>query len=170
MEAKRRRQALMEILCSSSEPLTGSALAKELGVSRQIIVGDIAILRAAGAEVYATPQGYLLPKIQKNTPFVARFACVHDREKLGRELAIIIDNGGKVLDVIVEHTIYGEIKANLMLTNRRELREFLDKLDKGAEPLSAVTGGAHLHTVEASSQNVLDTIEAELKAEGILLN
>jgi len=170
MEAKKRRQVLLEKLGSTSEPMTGAALAKEMGVSRQIIVGDIAILRAAGREIYATPQGYIMSlKLQSNT-VSAKFACRHDREKMAKELAIIIDNGGKVLDVIVEHSVYGEIKANLMLSSRREMEEFLSKLAEGAEPLSTVTGGVHLHTVEASSQSVLTNIEAELKAEGILIN
>ncbi|MBP2656821.1 MAG: hypothetical protein H6Q73_4390 [Firmicutes bacterium] len=170
MEAKKRRQLLLEKLESIFEPVTGAALAKELGVSRQIIVGDIAILRAAGREIYATPQGYIMSLKPQMNNVVAKFACRHDREKMAKELAIIIDNGGKVLDVIVEHSVYGEIKANLMLSSRREMEEFLNKLSDGAEPLSMVTGGVHLHTVGASSRAVLANIEAELKAEGILIN
>ncbi|MBP2649279.1 MAG: hypothetical protein H6Q74_104 [Firmicutes bacterium] len=170
MEAKNRRKILLEKLYSTTQPLTGAVLAKEMGVSRQIIVGDIAILRAAGTEIYATPQGYIVPGKPHRNTIVTKLACNHDREALEKELAIIIDNGGKVLDVIVEHAIYGEIKANLMLASRREINEFLVKLENGAEPLSTVTGGIHLHTVEVPSQEALAQIEAELKNKGILVN
>ena len=170
MDAKQRRQALLEILRGAENPLTGTQLAKELGVSRQIIVGDFAILRAAGEEIYATPQGYLLPK--RMTQHVsAQLACKHVKGRLGEELAIIIDNGGKVIDVIVEHPLYGEIRANLMLATRRDLVQFMEQLEKSeAEPLSAITGGVHLHTVEAPDQATLERIKNELKEKGILLN
>jgi transcriptional regulator of NAD metabolism len=168
MDANKRRQQLYQKLKDAARPVTGTALAKEMGVSRQIIVGDIAILRAAGHEIFATPQGYVLPLPGSGATITAKLACQHGREGLAKELAIIIDNGGKVLDVIVEHAVYGEIKANLMLSSRRELTDFLHKLDQGAEPLSTITGGVHLHTVAVPSMEVLARIETELRAEGIL--
>lgn len=170
LDAKNRRTVLLTKLKNSSEPLTGTALARDLGVSRQVIVGDVAILRAAGIDIYATPQGYILPQPRPHGAVVAKLACRHGRDKLAEELTIIIDNGATVLDVIVEHPIYGELKANLMLASRRELADFLQKIDQGAEPLSAITGGVHLHTVEVPSQEVLAKIEAELRAEGILMD
>lgn len=169
LDAKNRRNAVLEKLTAAQEPLTGTALARELGVSRQIIVGDIAILRAAGVDIYATPQGYTVPGAAPPHAKTARLACRHGRDNLAQELTIIIDNGGKVLDVIVEHPIYGEIRANLMLASRRDLNAFLKKLDEGAKPLSSVTGGVHLHTVEVPSAEVLEVIAAELKAAGILI-
>lgn len=170
VDAKNRRTVLLTNLKNSDVPLTGTALARDLGVSRQVIVGDIAILRAAGINIYATPQGYTLPQPRLQGSVVATLACRHGRDKLAEELTIVIDNGAKVLDVIVEHPIYGELKANLMLASRRELAGFLHKLDQGAEPLSAITGGVHLHTVEVPSQEVLAKIEAELRAQGILID
>lgn len=170
VDAKNRRNVLLTNLKKSDVPLTGTALARELGVSRQVIVGDIAILRAAGINIYATPQGYTLPQPCLQGTVVVTLACRHGRDRLAEELTIMIDNGAKVLDVIVEHPIYGELKANLMLASRRELADFLHKLDQGAEPLSAITGGVHLHTVEVPSQEVLAKIEAELRAQGILID
>ncbi len=170
MEAKERRDQIAGLLQQSRQPITGMALAKKLGVSRQVIVGDIAILRAAGVDIYATPQGYVILHASAPTTVSARLACCHDRDNIETELAVIIDNGGRVLDVSVEHPVYGEIKANLMLASRRDLVEFLYKsATSGAAPLSLVTGGVHLHTIEVPTIEVLQKITAELKALGILL-
>jgi transcriptional regulator of NAD metabolism len=170
MEAKERRDKIAELLQQSRQPITGTALAKKLGVSRQVIVGDIAILRAAGVDIYATPQGYVILQAAASTVISARLACRHDRDRIETELAVIIDNGGRVLDVSVEHPVYGEIKANLMLASRRDLAEFLLKLaQSGAAPLSLVTDGEHLHTIEVPTVEVLHKITAELKSLGILL-
>ncbi|BBB90027.1 putative transcription repressor NiaR [Methylomusa anaerophila] len=169
MDTKERREQLLQLLKQSQVPLTGTALANKLGVSRQVIVGDIAILRAAGVNVYATPLGYVIPVLQ-STAVTTHFACRHGRDRMGEELAIIIDNGGKVLNVIVDHPVYGEIKASLMLSSRRELADFLrDSANSGAEPLSVITGGVHLHMVEASSEVILQKIEQELRTAGILV-
>lgn len=171
VDGRRRRELLLEQLKSYAAPLTGASLARELKVSRQIIVGDIAILRAAGYDIYATPQGYLLPDKKPASAWIrATLACRHSRDKLEEELAVIIDNGGKVLDVVVEHAVYGEIKANLMLSSRRELAEFLAKITAGSDaPLSVITGGVHLHTIEVPSEEVLTVIQQELKNKGILM-
>lgn len=170
MEAKARRDKIASLLQQCKQPITGTALAKQLGVSRQVIVGDIAILRAAGVDIYATPQGYVILQTTVPATVRAKFACNHDSEHIETELAVIIDNGGRVLDVSVEHPVYGEIKANLMLASRRDLADFLHKsVESGAAPLSLVTGGVHLHTIEAPTTDVLQKIAAELKALGILL-
>ena len=170
MDAKARRVELLALLKKAGGPLTGTWLAKELKVSRQVIVGDFAILRAAGNAVYATPQGYLLPNVEIPKTIRATLACKHERENMETELAIIIDNGGKILDVIVEHPVYGELTANLMLTSRRELSEFLRKLDDSqAEQLASITGGVHMHTVEVPDYESLVRIKEELKMKDILL-
>lgn len=171
MDGKERRQQLASLLQTTPHPITGTALAKRLGVSRQVIVGDMAILRAAGIEIYATPQGYVIPSAKSIASITAKLACCHDRSGLVEELEVILDNGGKVLDVIVEHGVYGEIKANLMLTSRRDLADFLTNLQKsGAEPLSIITGGIHLHTIEAPNEAVLEAIKDELRKRSILLS
>lgn len=169
MDGKERRHLLLAKLTAADEPLTGTVLAQMLGVSRQIVVGDIAIMRAAGSEIIATPQGYILPSGKHTRVSTVKIACRHDWQNLAEELAIIIDHGGKVVDVIVEHPVYGELRANLMLASRRDLAEFLRKLDdSGAAPLSIVTGGIHLHTIEVPSAAVLQEIEAALNKRGIL--
>ena len=90
--------------------------------------------------------------------------------QLEDELAVIINHGGKILDVIVEHPVYGELKANLMLTSRKELEEFLHRLaESDAYPLATVTGGVHLHTIEVPDEKVLDRIKEDLRAFGLLM-
>ncbi|MBP2626857.1 MAG: hypothetical protein H6Q68_1568 [Firmicutes bacterium] len=171
MDAKERRVKLLEKLKDAEGPLTGTWLAKEFNVSRQVIVGDFAILRAAGTAVYATPQGYVLPTVESSKTMRVKLACKHERENLEQELTIIIDNGGKVLDVVVEHPLYGELTANLMLASRRDLTDFLRKLDAShAEQLASITGGVHVHTVEVSDDETLSRIKDELRMKGILLN
>ena len=171
LNATERRIKLLEKLKDAREPLTGARLAKQFSVSRQIIVGDFAILRAAGASVYATPQGYVLPTVESTKTIRVKIPCKHERDNLEQELSIIIDNGGKVLDVIVEHPLYGELIANLMLTSRRDLTEFLRKLDEShAEQLASITGGVHVHTIEVTDDETLSRIKDELRLQGILLN
>ncbi|MBC8014715.1 MAG: transcription repressor NadR [Sporomusaceae bacterium] len=171
MDARQRRTKLLQKLKEAGGPLTGTWLAKELGVSRQVIVGDFAIMRAAGTEVYATPQGYVLPIMENSKAIRITIPCKHERVGMEEELAIIIDNGGKVLDVIVEHPVYGELTANLMLASRRDLTEFLRKLDGSkAEQLASITGGVHVHTVEVPDYETLARIKDELRIKGILLN
>jgi len=171
MDAKERRVKLLEKLQNAGGPLTGACLAKEFSVSRQVIVGDFAILRAAGTAVYATPQGYVLPTMENSKTIKVKIPCKHERENLEQELAIIIDNGGKVLDVIVEHPLYGELIANLMLVSRRDLTEFLRKLDDShAEQLASITDGVHVHTIEVPNYEILARIKDELRIKGILLH
>ena len=171
MVGKERRNRIVKTLQTADQPLTGTELARQLGISRQVIVGDMAILRAAGIEIYATPRGYVIPAAKEEASITAKLACSHDKDGMAEELEIIIDHGGKVLDVIVEHSVYGEIKANLMLSSRRDLNDFLAQLTaSGAEPLSVITGGTHLHTVKVPSEKVLADIQATLRERGILLD
>ena len=111
MEAAAHRQAILDRLRTADRPVSASSLAAELNVSRQIIVGDIALLRAGGAEISATPRGYVLPRA---TDGITRtIACRHTLEQTGTELDILVDNGCTVLDVIVEHPVYGAIRGDL---------------------------------------------------------
>lgn len=164
-----RKKRILEELKNSGY-LKGSELAEIFSVTRQVIVKDIAILRAEGNDIFATPRGYFL-----NIPGTADrirkvIATKHGRDNIERELEIIIDNGGKVLDVIVEHPVYGEIKANLMLENRTDLILFMENTERRkAKPLSSLTNGVHLHTIESDSQEILDRIVYNLDQEGFLI-
>jgi hypothetical protein len=171
MNTKERRKKIFSLLEESQKPITGGELAQMLNVSRQIIVGDISILRAGGAEVYATPQGYIMPQSESGRKkTVATIACQHDGETgIEEELNIMVDNGAKVLDVIVEHPLYGEIRADLLLASRRDVANFMKKLREcGASQLSLLTGGVHLHTLEADSEETIEIIQTLLAKKGFL--
>ena len=171
MDGANRREKIIQILDKSAGACPGAYIAKILNVSRQVIVQDIAILRAKGNGIIATPQGYIIPKFYPK-PLIKRvIACTHDKNGLEDELKTIISLGGRVIDVMVEHPVYGEIKGMLMLSSIYDVDVFIKKLEKSAgQPLLVLTGGTHLHTIEADSDDKLDMIEDELKKKGYLLN
>lgn len=168
MDAQERRHKIIDLL-GHGEVISGSELAGKLGVSRQVVVQDIAILRAAGHGILSTPQGYRLEGSMKRCSRI--FACNHDMDKVYDELSIIVDYGGKVVDVMVEHPVYGELKGYLMISSRYDLDNFMNSLKESqGKLLSSLTGGVHLHTVEAESEAVLDRIEKALKDKGFLMD
>lgn len=169
MDTQERRQRLLECLAAAEGPLTGSFLSKKFEVSRQIIVGDISVIRAMGATIYATPRGYVMPQEENKGGLVTILNCKHGEAMMRRELEIIVDNGGFVRDIIVEHPLYGEIRADLMLGSRHDVAVFERQMGEcEAKPLSLITQGVHLHTVEVTDQASLERIKAELDAVGIL--
>jgi len=164
-----RRRQILEKLAQAGQPVTGAELAREAGVSRQVIVQDIALLRAGGSQILATPRGYFLQD-DAHTKCRRTYAVRHDQEGLEQELLIMVDQGGTVLDVVVEHPLYGEIRGLLMLSCREDVYGFVNNLKhSGALPLSSLTGGVHLHTVEAAGPEVLDKIAGRLAEANILL-
>ena len=167
MTAEKRREEIRALLANAGGPISASTLAARFSVSRQVVVGDIALLRAAGLEISATPRGYVMQR--RTGGLLRKVACLHSLEDTGRELYAMVDNGCAVLDVVVEHPIYGQLTGPLQLHSRYEVDRFLDKLSAAAPPLSALTGGIHLHTLscpdEAAYRRVLETLEKE----GILL-
>lgn len=169
MDATNRRKAILVRLKQSQQPLRGADLAEEFSVSRQVIVNDIALLRAQGSDIYATPQGYLTVP-SGNSGYQVTIACKHDAEQLEQELVIMVEEGAQVLDVIVEHPVYGEIKANLMLNNLYDVRHLVNRLAATqAETLCSVTGGVHLHTLVVSSKEQLERIQSRLRERHLLV-
>ena len=166
MTASQRRDAILQQLQTAGAPLSAASLANDLGVSRQVIVGDVALLRASGLEIQATPRGYVLAA--EPAGVTAVLACVHDAAAMGRELNTMVDYGAEVIDVIVEHPVYGQLTGQLRLRSRYDVAQFLTKA-KGAAPLSALTDGIHLHTVRCPDEATLQRVTAALKAEGFLL-
>jgi transcriptional regulator of NAD metabolism len=163
-----RRARLLEILAGASEPVSGHDLAEQLGVSRQVVVQDCALLRASGNAVLATPRGYILPNQQSG--MTAVLATRHDRDHTADELTIMVDHGLKVLDVIVEHPVYGELRGNLMMTSRDDVREFAQRVASGEVALlSELSGGVHLHTVQAPNQQRLEQAKQDLREHGYLV-
>lgn len=166
MTSSQRRSEILCRLQTADAPLSATALAAGLGVSRQIIVGDVALLRAGGAEIQATPRGYVLAA--EPGGLTAVLACVHDGAHMERELTLMVDYGAEVLDVMVEHPVYGQLTGQLRLRSRYDVERFLEKAE-GAAPLSALTDGIHLHTVRCPDGETLARVSAALRAEGFLL-
>ncbi len=164
-----RREVILQILTDSGDPVSASALARRLGVSRQIVVGDVALLRAGGAQIDATPRGYLLHRTG-GSGYVGILACVHQTaEQLQTELYTVVDQGGTVVDVTVENALYGELRGNLNVASRYDADEFLRLAAEAPDSLlSRMTGGVHLHRIQCSSEAAFRRIEAELAARGIL--
>ena len=154
---------------SHDAPTLGGELATHFRISRQCLVQDMAILRASGEEILATPRGYHLPRGTKQR-HRAILACRHEPERTAEELQILVDHGVKILDVIVEHPLYGELRGSLMLESRTDVQDFLQQvIAKKATLLSSLTSGVHLHTVEASRSEMIARAKAALRARGFLL-
>lgn len=169
MDTDDRRKEIEKLLVEAKEPITGKDLADKFNVTRQVIVQDIALLRAAGADVLATPQGYFIPGHEKQNLEVV-VATRHDQEGIRDELNAMVDLGAKVVDVIVEHPLYGELRGLLMLSSRLDVDRFVDRLlQSEARPLSALTAGVHLHTLELADPEALPLIKEKLKQLGMLV-
>lgn len=168
MHAQDRRQAILDTLRRSGRPVSASALAEQFSVSRQIIVGDIALLRAAGAEISATPRGYVI--LPATTGLTRQVACQHDAAGMEAELNTMVDNGCTVVDVIVEHPVYGQLTGPLQLSNRYDVAQFLSRCAQSeARPLSVLTEGIHLHTLSCPDEAAFNRVREALRTLGILL-
>ena len=161
------REEIVTTIRSSMVPVSGKELAARFDVSRQVIVQDIALIRAAGYDIISTNRGYIL-----NAPSQAErvFKVNHTDEQLEDELCSIVDLGGKIINVMVNHRVYGRMEAPLGITSRRKVKEFLEDIQSGkSSPLKNITSNYHYHRVEADSEETLDMIEDMLRQKGYLV-
>ena len=166
-----RRQELLALLKNAKQPLTGTDLAKHTNVSRQVIVNDMNLLKARNEPIVATSQGYLYMHQMQQTRYERKIVCMHTSEQAKEELFILVDCGVTVENVIVEHAVYGEITASIMVSNRLEVEHFVKRVtETNALYLSALTDGTHLHVISASSKENLDLAESKLREHGILVD
>lgn len=169
MEGKERRQLLLDELKKNHKAVSATNLARQFDVSRQIIVGDIALLRASGENIQSTPRGYLLPEQASRYDLVKRIACNHKGEDMGAELNAIVDQGCDIIDVIVEHPVYGEISGCLQIHSRYDVSQFLEKCEESkALPLSFLTEGIHLHTLSCPDEEAYERVIESLRDLGFL--
>ncbi len=168
MNAQQRRAHILERLEQSAQPVSATALAGELGVSRQIIVGDVALLRAGGADITATPRGYV---VRRAAGLVRQVAVQHRPEEMEGELNAMVDQGCTVLDVVVEHPVYGQLTGRLDLSSRYDVSEFIRRVAKSrSHPLSDLTDGIHLHTIACPDEGAYQRVLEALEREGFLLS
>jgi uncharacterized protein len=161
-----RRAELLRILNGAETSVTGSRLSSLLGVSRQAIVNDIAILRASGEAINGGPHGYRVGRV---AGLIEVIHCNHPPERGREEWEILLDRGIAVLDVGVDHSVFGEIRAPVVVETRADIdRHAATITEAGEAPLSVITGGRHTHTVRAPNQDALDAAKRELAERGIL--
>ncbi len=169
MSSTERRKKIIELLTNDNRPIKGSEIAEKYKVTRQVIVKDIAILRAQGNNIIATPDGYLINKTSGRVKKI--IAVNHTEDQMFHEMSIIIKYGGIVEDVIVEHPLYGEIKGMLMVTNQNELEKFFNRcISQKAKLLSVLTNGVHLHTISADNDKNIELIISELKERNFIIS
>ena len=168
MNAETRREKLKKILSESGDsPISATALASMFSVSRQVIVGDIALLRAAGEEIEATPRGYITKRASSG--IVITVACVHNAADTEAELNIMVDNGCRVVDVIIEHQVYGQLTGRLDLGSRYDVSRFIKSTEEGGvQLLSILTGGVHLHTLQCPDEEAVERVKTALASAGFL--
>lgn len=165
-----RRLVLLEKLKAAGQPVTGAELGQLTNVSRQVIVGDINLLKARNEPIIATNQGYLYTQ-QKEQAAERIIVCRHAPERTEEELNILVDHGVTVKDVRVAHSVYGDVRASIMVSNRREVKAFIEKIQQANAPylLNLDDSGVHLHTISAEQEEQLDEAAAELKKAGFLV-
>ena len=168
MKGTERRNKILELLREAKTPLSGSALAKELGVSRQVIVQDMALLRSGTeTEILSTYQGYLVR--QEENRFERVFKVRHSADRTEEELREIIDLGGRVEDVFVYHSVYGVVRGQLRISSRKDIAGFMQRLSESSSaPLMQITDDYHYHTVVADDERTLEQIQKRLQELGLL--
>ena len=170
MTGEQRRNEIRRMLHEAQAPMTGTALAGALHVSRQVIVQDIALMRAEHLPILSTNKGYLLRSDAARVSQPKRvFFVRHHTDQVMEEFMTVIDLGGRILDVAVEHDLYGPIRADLLIENARDAADFVERLTACRDnPLKVLTDDCHFHTVAAPSEKLLDLIEGELRSRGFL--
>lgn len=168
MTGTERRTKIVELIQNSEKPLSGTALAKQCDVSRQVIVQDIALIRASGYDIISTNRGYIIqePLVRERV-----FKVNHTDEQLEEELYSIIDLGGTVVNVMVNHRVYGHMEAELRINSRRKVEAFMEDIrSEKSSPLKNITSNYHYHKVAADSEETLDLIEDALRQKHFLVS
>ncbi len=171
MDGEQRREEILKVLQCIKQPISGMELAKRLGVSRQVIVQDIALLRAVNKNILSTNKGYVLfIDTQENGKWKKSIKVRHSESEILDELFTIVDYGGRVLDVVVEHPIYGQIMVDLIINSRADAEKFVCQVKENrTKPLNDLTKGIHYHTIVAQSEDALEAIEQQLLIKGYLI-
>lgn len=166
MKSDERRKSIVNLLVSEKRPISGSELSEKYGVSRQIIVKDISILKEQNVDIFATSSGYVI----HSSPLKERvFKVYHTTEQTEDELQTIVDLGGTIADVYVWHKAYGKMEAKLNISSRSQIEQFIESVRTGKSvELMHITGGYHYHTIRAESEEVLNRIEIALQTKNYI--
>jgi len=172
MDGDSRRRQILDTISQEESAISATSLAKGLSVSRQVIVGDVALLRAQGHEIIATTRGYtMIQKLKEDHLYLGKIACLHTAKNSETELHTIVDSGAVVVNVIIEHELYGEITGNLNLKSRKDVDAFITRVKSSkAKLLSELTQGVHLHTIACRDKSHFEQVVQTLNAKGILFS
>ncbi len=166
MSGQERREQILKILKNSDQPVAGMELAKRLDVSRQVIVQDMALLRANGIEITSTNRGYVVSQEKRSSRV---FKVIHSDEQVEEELNLYVDFGGKVEDVFVYHKVHGVIKVDMNIKSRVDVQRYIYDISTGkSTQLMKLTSNYHYHTISADNEEILDMIQQELQKKGFL--
>ena len=166
MKAAERRNAIANFLLAEDKAVSGGELSEKFGVSRQIIVQDITVLKGLGYDILSTHNGYIIQK----SPLKERVLKLHHTtEQTEDELSLSVRLGGTVVDVFVWHKVYGKMEAKLNIFSDLHVKQFIEGVRTGkSTELMNITGGYHYHTIRAESEEVLDQIEKVLEERGYI--
>ena len=165
-----RRKAILQLLESTNEPISGKQLSQQFGVSRQIIVKDISILKSQEHIINSTSRGYVINNTPQGKAYKRVIVCQHNNERMEEELQLIIDNGAMIDDVAIDHPVYGNIKANLMIETQDDLDKFIHAMNKfEGRMLAHLTDNVHLHAISAHTEKILDNAVRDLKAHQFIV-
>ena len=170
MTGEERRLKILQLLTGQDSPVSGTVLAQQFHVSRQVIVQDIALMRAENNTILSTNKGYIIRKGKVAAAHPMQVFCVrHSTQQVLEEFMTVIELGGKILDVAVEHELYGQIRVDLLIESESDARDFVHRLSHCKDnPLKVLTDDCHYHTVSAPSEKLLELIEQELRNKGFL--
>ena len=166
MNTAERRREILILLQNADTPIAARTLASRFGVSRQVIVQDLAVIRASTQGILSTTRGYVM---QQDVSCTREFKVRHSQEQAAEELTLIVDCGGRVKNISISHRVYGRVSAEMDIRSRQDVNEFITALNNSnSSALSNATSGYHYHLVEAASEERLDLIEEQLKKAGLL--
>lgn len=171
MKNDERRNQVLDLIKLSENPINGSTISKQMGVSRQVIVQDVALLRANKHNIISTNRGYMLSTPKQTQEFTRVIKVSHTDDQIRDELSCIINLSGRILDVWVDHEVYGKFSAELNISNDYDIEKFVLQIqDNKVTPLKNITNNCHYHTISAPTLKLLDLIEQELIELGFIVN
>ena len=112
MNTAQRRTEILKLLQQEEKPVAARAMASQFGVSRQVIVQDMAVIRASTPGILSTTRGYVLQQ-DKDIACTREFKVRHGQEQAAEELNLIVDCGGRVKNISISHRVYGRVTAEM---------------------------------------------------------
>ncbi len=137
MNTAQRRTEILKLLQQAEKPVAARAMASQFGVSRQVIVQDMAVIRASTPGILSTTRGYVLQQI-KTLHAPENLKYVMDRKRAAEELNLIVDCGGRVKNISISHRVYGRVTAEMDIRSRQDVNEFVQAINSSHSSVLAV--------------------------------